>query len=454
MNDNAFASFEELSQARIGVFGLGVTGRAACELIHACGGKPVVVNQQATSELSFEHTFYLQDDPQAAHALAECDIVLLSPGIARTHAVLDLVHEKKVPVWNEIELAFRLLNKKIEPLRWLAITGTNGKTTTVTLLGEMLKYDGRGVFIGGNIGTPLCELARQIFTGELAPEHYPATIVLELSSFQLESLETFRPHGCAILNISASHGERYERVRDYALAKAQIVKRLGPGDVFLSLQDDNWSEKLIKASNWRWERVNPSQLNFGEYNVSRFQPFGAHNLVNLAFAIRLAEVAGAKPGAIQVAIENFKGVSHRLENIYQDEYSLVLNDSKSTNWASTMAALKSVLNDEQWGQSQITLVIGGKCRGHHDIPEAETLELFEKANVKLCIFGEFAQLHGARMQELYQHNQVNIAVNFEDILDGWNGRGVLLFSPGFPSFDAFKSYSERGDRFGQLIRKI
>src|SRR5690606_24983131 len=203
-------------------------------------------------------------------------VILLSPGIAREHPVLKAALAAQVPVWNEVELGFRLLSKAIPHVKWLAITGTNGKTTTVTLLGEMLKYDGRGVFVGGNIGTPLCELARRIKSGELGSEHYPATIVLELSSFQLESLDQFRPHGSAILNISASHGERYERVRDYALAKTQIVKQLGPGDVFLSLKDDNWCEKLIKPGAWRWERIDADNLSFGSFDVSRFKPFGRH----------------------------------------------------------------------------------------------------------------------------------------------------------------------------------
>src|SRR5690606_25854401 len=109
---------------------------------------------------------------------------------------------------------------------------------------------------------------------------YPAAIVLELSSFQLESLDEFRPHGCAILNISPSHGERYDRVRDYAEAKGNIVKRISAGDVFFSLKDDSWSEKVIRPGTFLWERIDPKQLNFSNFDLSRFKPFGIHNKVN------------------------------------------------------------------------------------------------------------------------------------------------------------------------------
>src|SRR5690606_32574927 len=105
----------------------------------------------------------------------------------------------------------------------------------------------------------------------------------------------------------------------------------GPGDVFLSLKADNWSEKLIKAAAWRWERIDPEALNFGGFDLSHYKPFGAHNLVNLAFAFKLAQVAGAKDSAIQMGIDQFTGVAHRLEKIYSDEKALILNDSKSTN---------------------------------------------------------------------------------------------------------------------------
>ncbi len=451
MNDNTFASFDAVAKLRVGIFGLGVSGKAACTLAQACGATMVVVNQSMES-VPGAAEFYLQTDPAAGQALAACDLILLSPGIARTHEVLRPARAAGVAIWNEIELGFRLLSNLLPQLKWLALTGTNGKTTTATLLGEMLKNDGRGVFVGGNIGTPLCELASAIKSATLKPEDYPATIVLELSSFQLESLEQFRPHGSAILNISASHGERYERLRDYAVAKTRIVNRLGPGDVFLSLQDDSWSEKLIKPGAWRWERIDANNLNFGPFDVSKFKPFGRHNLVNLAFATKLALAAGAQDDAIQLTIDQFSGVPHRLEKVFQNCDTLVLNDSKSTNWASTMAALNSVATDPIWGKKEITLLIGGKCRGQHDQPPGEALELFERLNVKLRLFGEFARDYGTRMQQLYPNGEVSVSESFDELLQGWNGRGILLFSPAFPSFDQFKSYSERGEKFCQLVR--
>lgn len=448
MNKIAFASIDELKDARVGVFGLGVTGRAACKLAKVGGAKLIVVNQ-SKEEIEGHDLFLTQDDERAPLALAECDVILLSPGIPRNHPVLELALRNGTPIWNEIELAFRMLRKPLAASKWLAITGTNGKTTTVTLVGEMLKNDGRGVFVGGNIGTPLSELAVQIFSGELTSDKYPASIVLELSSFQLESLVEFRPHGAAILNISASHGERYERVRDYAEAKGHIVDQLGAGDIFLSLKDDTWTEKVVRAGSWLWERIDPDNLAFDDINVENYKPFGQHNLVNLAFAIRLAKAASASSEAIQSVTNTFTGVHFRLERVFENDEQLILNDSKSTNWASTLAAINSVRADANWGDKQITLLVGGKCRGHNDIPEDEVVEKLEHFGVAVHFFGEFGKNYQTELQKLFPKGKY--VASFSELVKSWDGHGVLLFSPAFPSFDEFKSYSDRGERFTGLV---
>lgn len=448
MNVNTFASLDSLNGAKIGVFGLGVTGKAACRLAKACGSKLLVVNQ-SIEKLDEVDQFLLQDDPAAADSLADCELILLSPGIARTHPVLSKAIEKKIPIWNEIELGFRILRTISPQTKWLAITGTNGKTTTVTLLGQMLEEDGRGYFVGGNIGTPLCDLLADYCLGKIKDNNLPATVILELSSFQLESLVEFRPHAAAILNISASHGERYAQVRDYAEAKGQIVKKLGPADIFLSLKGDTWTEKVIRLGAWFWERVDADNIDFAGFSIAKYKPFGRHNLVNLAFAIRLAQVAGAESEAIQRAIDKFEGVSHRLEKVLESSTKLILNDSKSTNWASSLAALNSVQADQTWSKQRITLVIGGKCRGHHDMPDKETLERLAVNGIEVFLFGEFGHKYEKPMQELFP--KCRLIEKFEKILSSWSGEGVLLFSPAFPSFDEFGSYSERGDRFKSLV---
>ncbi|MFX3675546.1 MAG: UDP-N-acetylmuramoyl-L-alanine--D-glutamate ligase [bacterium] len=443
MNDGTFASVESLKGAKITIFGLGVTGLSAARLASKLQTDLLIVNQQE-ADLELNHRFLLQDDPSAAEAMAESDLILLSPGIPRDHPVLAKAIEKSVPIWNEIELCFRLLGKLAPALKWLAVTGTNGKTTTVSLLGEILDHDGRGVFIGGNIGTPLSELVMDCLSGEKPP----ASVVLELSSFQLESLFKFRPHGCAILNISPSHGERYEHVRDYAEAKARIAMNLGAGDTLITFKGDRWSEKVISPGAFFWDRVDESSLEIEGLDTSQFKPFGRHNLVNLNFAARLATVAGASRTSIQSAIDSFLGVSHRLENIAENEKFIVLNDSKSTNWASTLAALNSVTTDEKWSKSKITLLVGGKCRGHHDLPDEETIERLQVLNVEFILFGEFAKKYQNEMQKIFP--ALNCVQSFKDVLLKWDALGVLLFSPAFPSFDEFKSYADRGEHFRKL----
>ncbi len=443
-----FASLDSLRGAKIGIFGLGVSGRSAFKLAQALGCKICVVNQ-AKEELEGDYVFFEQSDVSASSALAGCDLILLSPGIPRDHQVLLQANQNQTPIWNEIELSFRLLSRVFVSTKWLAITGTNGKTTTVTMVAQMLESDGRPYFVGGNIGTPLSDLALDFVKGRFSNESFPKTIILELSSFQLESLEQFRPHACAILNISPSHGERYMKIRDYAQAKGNIVNRLGAGDLFLSLENDTWTEKVVKKGAWFWERIDPDSLHFDDLIISNFKPFGHHNLVNLAFATRLAHAAGVETAAIQKVIESFEGVHHRLEKIFEDESSLILNDSKSTNWASTLMAIKSVRSDEKWSTKKITLVAGGKCRGENDLPDTDTIDRLKHYKVEIILFGEFAVKFKEPMTEIFSN--LRVAENFDLILKAWDAEGVLLFSPAFPSFDSFKSYSERGDRFKKLV---
>lgn len=443
-----FASLDSLRGAKIGIFGLGVSGRSAFNLAQGLGCDVLVVNQ-AKEALIGSHEFFLQDDPRAQAALASCDIILLSPGIPRDHEVLKEALGNQTPIWNEIELSFRILSQASASTKWLAITGTNGKTTTVTMVAQMLESDGRAYFVGGNIGTPLSDLALEYVQGKLTKESFPNTIILELSSFQLESLDQFRPHGCAILNISPSHGERYLKIRDYAQAKGNIVNRLGAGDLFLSLENDNWTEKIVKKGAWFWERIDPDALHFEDLVISNFKPFGQHNLVNLAFATRLAQAAGVENQAIQNVIDHFEGVHHRLEKVFEDDSSLILNDSKSTNWASTLMAIKSVRNDEKWSRLPITLIVGGKCRGENDLPDTDTIDRLKYYDVKIILFGEFAQKFEVQMKQLFL--DLVVVESFEKLVSRWDRKGVLLFSPAFPSFDSFKSYSERGDSFKRLV---
>src|SRR5690606_226622 len=131
------------------------------------------------------------------------------------------------------------------------------------------------------------------------------------------------------------------------------------------------------------------------------------------------------------------------------ENFLILNDSKSTNWASTLAALHSIKSDVRWGSSKIFLCVGGKCRGHHDMPSQEIIEQLQHYQIHLCLFGEFGQKYAESIREHF--SDLKVAIEFESILGLWDQSGVFLFSPAFPSFDQFKSYSERGERFKQLV---
>ena len=437
--------------------GLGVSGLSALRLLKSLETDVIAINAGEVSSwakspgvldtISLDKCFS-ENDPRLKSELSNIEFLILSPGIPRDHDLLHAVHKKDIPVWGEIELAYRYLEECGELKPMIGITGTNGKTTTTTFLGEMIEADQKKVFVGGNIGIPFCDYAFQVFNNEEKVDF----ILLELSSFQLESIDHFHVDIAIFLNLYQNHGERYTSIEDYGRSKFNITNRFSENDLLIYPSDfafvAQWAENEIGKK----ESVDTASP-VSEFDLSQFKLPGIHNKVNLNFILLAAKALGLTRLAIQKTIDSFGGVHHRIE--YVDHLMglpgmRAYNDAKSTNWDATITAVKAMEDIE----GELYLVIGGKKRGHGDsiLPFMD----FLKTRVShFYLIGEMSDEIESEIKGMVSYQK---AITLEKVVEDLRGqeiskKGILLFSPGFPSFDQFRNYVHRGEHFTALLQK-
>lgn len=448
-----------LKDKRIAVFGLGVSGLSAIKFLHALEAKTLAINSGNPNTwakspgvldyLSLENCF-AEDDLNLFHRLQDIELVILSPGIPRDHQLLQSLHDKNIPIWGELELAYRYLEetKQLRPI--IGITGTNGKTTTTTFLGEMIKCDHKKVFVGGNIGVPFCDYAFDIHAG--AGDAVVDFILLELSSFQLESIDHFHVNIAIFLNLYQNHGERYASIEDYGKSKFAITNRFTDDDLLIYPEDFSLIKNWAQSQKGKKKALNTKSPQ-SSYDLSKFKLPGIHNKVNLNFILEAAKEIKLSARAIQECIDTFPGVHHRIEfvdGVLGLPHFVAYNDAKSTNWDATLTAVKAM--EDFTGK--LFLIIGGKKRGHGDsiLPYLD----FLKSRVHLFyLIGEMAPEIEAEINGLVEFKKTETLLQtVEDLRKNHHSEaGVLLFSPGFPSFDQFKNYVQRGEHFIALLQK-
>ena len=433
---------------KVAVVGMGKSGIASVRLLAQLGADVVAINSGNVdswkSSLSGIKVSSLisQEDPSVKEILSSVSFVVLSPGISREIDILSDLHKKKKSIISEIELAYRALKNDLSKI--ISVTGTNGKTTTVTLIDLIARGASVSTFLGGNIGTPFADYAYEVLTKKRAKADL---IILELSSFQLESMETFKSDVAAILNITPGHGERYDRVVDYARAKFHIADRL-KGDDKLFVGELSGFESELRTNCFIEKLETPKSA--GEISVNlmgNFNLIGEHNISNLNFAVKLLEDVNIKWQEGLSALKNFNGVQYRLQKRESRKGLLVYNDAKSTNWQATFTALKAF--SFSYPDIDIDLILGGKLRGHDD--QMKEKAIFIKSLVSKVYF------YGESGKNLF--NEVGTKINceyFEKLDDvvkaiskNQKARGVL-FSPAFPSFDQYGNYLKRGEHFDKL----
>jgi UDP-N-acetylmuramoylalanine--D-glutamate ligase len=358
--------------------------------------------------------------------LADVDVVYASPGVPWDSQLLNDARRLGIKVSSEIDLFLRLC-----PGTVVGITGTNGKTTTTALTGAVLASGERPVLVGGNIGDTVLDRL-----DEVTPRHW---VVLELSSFQLESVERPRFHIGVILNITPDHLDRHGTFERYAGLKARAIEFAGADD-FAVLNGRDPAVRAL-ASHTRGHVVW-----FDEHRPVPPMPLpGRHNLENALAAAAVGRIAGLSDEAIEAAIREFKGVEHRLELVGEWEGVRWYNDSKATNPDAARVALSA------FPDTPLVLIAGGYGSGFELGPwVADVLRHVDT----VVLMGASAELLA---EELADHPKVVRAGSLEQAVELAAGRarpgGVVLLSPAYKSFDMFKDYEDRGRRFKALVHK-
>ncbi len=358
--------------------------------------------------------------------LAGVDVVYASPGVPWDTQLLQRAREKDIPVSSEIDL-FLSLNKGTV----VGITGTNGKTTTTALTGEVLAAGDRPVIVGGNIGDTVLDRV-----DEITENHW---VVLELSSFQLESVARPRLHVGVILNITPDHLDRHETFERYIGLKAKAIEFAQPED-FAVL---NGRDRVVRGLA---DRTKANVVWFDEHQPVPHMPIpGRHNVDNALAAASVGRIAGLSDEVIDHAISSFKGVEHRLELVGEWAGVRWYNDSKATNPDAGRVALTS------FPGVPLVLIAGGYGSGF----ELEDWVKDVRANAEaVVLMGASADLLA---NELAQHPKVRRAISLEDAVDIAASLarpgGIVLLSPAYKSFDMFRDYEDRGRRFKALVRQ-
>lgn len=440
-----------LAGARVAVVGFGRSGVAAARLLTSLPAPPKEVrvsDARARDDLSGEARRAAEALAKAGVAFAfgghasvvSSDLVVLSPGVP-VETVRAAGYDGAI--WSEIELAFRALVEGGLAVRPLAVTGTNGKTTTATLLARILEraFPRRTTHLAGNVGTAACGIVSSV-----APEDL---VVLEVSSFQLETTEAFRPSVAVLLNVAPDHLDRYDDFEAYRAAKARLFARMGEGDTAIVNVEDAGAAAVwetipagVRREALRVETLRVETLCEADAAACP-RPRAPVPPINVLAALRAAEVLGASPCASAEAVRDFEGLPHRLQFAGEVNGVAFYNDSKATNFHAVAYALRTV-------PKPVCLILGGRSKGEDPAVLAEHLEGVER----VVAFGEMRRSVANAIGPL---RPVTVTETVDEAVDAaldeaTNVRSVL-FSPGGSSFDAFSDYAARGEAFLAAVRR-
>jgi UDP-N-acetylmuramoylalanine--D-glutamate ligase len=447
----------DLKDKRILVVGLGKSGAAAALFLESRGARVTVSDSKPQTQLGglipqlLDKGIAVETGVHGERTFRDQDLIVVSPGVPVNAPSLTQARQLGIQIIGEVELASRYLEGSI-----IAITGSNGKTTTTTLAGEILSRGGKKVLVGGNIGTPVIELVSQSDPG--------GWIVLEISSFQLETIESFHPKISVILNITPDHLDRHGTFENYVAAKARIFenqtiddsavlnaddpacgdigKGIKPQIVWFSRKKEVTSGASVRGDEIVWKTFK------GETKVLSVRDIplkGAHNLENVLAAVCVGMLAGCAPERIREAVANFKAVEHRLEFVSRIHGVDYYNDSKATNVDATMKALESF-------PGNIHVILGGKDKGSD---YSVLNDLLRQRVKRVYTIGAAAkkieeQIAGAAPIEHCETLEKAVKFAAARALEG----DVVVLAPACASFDQFENYEHRGRAFKEAVFEL
>lgn len=438
----------KLQGARVVVVGMARSGVAAVELLRSKGADVRAVDQNPNSSAA------ISVEPQTTSSFAGADLIVLSPGVPADLPVIEDQRKKGVKVIGDLELASWFLRGEI-----IGITGANGKTTTTAMTGHILKHSGIPVQIGGNIGTPPCAMVEASRDDQWN--------VLEVSSFQLETTETFRAHIGAALNVTPDHLDRHHTLELYAAAKGKLfVNQLVTDFAVLNADDSTCREYATSGKGspvWfsSTHEVSPGAfLKEGQLfldgeplmSATEVPLRGVHNVENAMAAAAMAKLAGATHAQIRAAVMSFPGVEHRLEFVREIGGVAWYNDSKATNVDATLKAI-AAFDGGLW------VILGGKDKNSDYTPLAEPLRTRARG---ILLIGASANKIESQLRDagLSCHGEVAVfsCGTLESAVAASHDRAesgdTVLLAPACASFDQFENFEHRGRAFKRLVKAL
>ena len=443
---------EKLSnkKLKLAVLGLGKSGIAAANLAVKKGftvfasdsGKQKTYRQMGLNKAvccEFEkHT----------DKLLEADIIIKSPGLPSDLPILKLAKKKKIPIISELDFALHFIRcKKI-----IAVTGTNGKTTTTTLIYKIIKKEYKNTVVAGNIGYPISSVVDKIKSDTI--------LVLELSSYQLEDSPSFKPDISVSLNITPDHLKHHKTMRNYIKAKSNIFMNQTNKNFAVYNKEDKYLKKEIlktKAKKIAFNDNSKNSINYNngtiiininniivKFNINIKIP-GKHNIDNILAAVVAAYLSKVKIKNIQTVINSFKGVEHRIEFVRNLRGVKYYNDSKGTNVDSTKVALEAF-------DKNIHLILGGQDKGSSYMP---LFELIKEKVKNIILIGEATPIIKRELKGSAIMHETGTLFNAIKTLQKLTEPGdIVLFSPACASFDQFKDFEDRGRIFKQIVSTL
>lgn len=424
----------EYRNKKILVLGKGITGKAITSFLEKKEAFVTLVDEKLNGS-------FLNLNP------LDYDLVVHSPGVSRQHPFLLECDKLKIKITNEIEIASNFTNKKI-----IGVTGTNGKTTTVNLIHHLLSVCKIKNVMVGNVGNPfVCCLGEDY-------DFYS----LELSSYQLETIETFKPNIAIITNITPDHLERHKTMENYLRIKSNIYKNMNMKDVVILNYDDDFLRKLT-IKNTRVFYISSKEEVKGIYlannriylnidnkvellNIEELLVFGLHNVENVMFSVLAGYLSGLKLDCLIEGAKTFKGVQHRLEFVREVNGVKIFNDSKSTNPEASITAIKAFDN------KKIYLILGGSYK---EVSYVKLAKIIKEYGVFPIIQGETKKeirraLELAEVREYQMEDNIKAALDFA-LLKALEDE-IIILSPGCASFDQFLNFEERGEVFKNYVK--